>query len=161
MRCLLLVALLSSSTLFCAEEEAQVQKKPVYQELKEPFNSMSVEEQKETGIAKLTSIEQSALIRWLEGDTAKKEESNNDAQEVTITEIQEGGKVVFFSDGMKLTFDLAGRKKTKNWEVGDKIGIGGTGRRGALNVYHLATGAKVKGHRDQAPTEEVTLARKK
>jgi len=161
MRGLLLVALLSSSSLFCAEEEAQAPKKPVYQELKEPFNSMSVEEQKETGIAKLTSTEQSALIRWLEGDKAKKEESKSDAQEVAITEIHDGGKVVFFSDGMKLTFDPAGRKKTKNWEVGDKIAIGGTGRRGALNVYHLATGAKVKGHRDQAPTLEVTLARKK
>ncbi len=161
MRHLLILALLSSSALFCVEEENQTQKKSVSQELKEPVSSMSTEEQKETGVAKLTSTEQSDLISCPKGDKSKKEESNSDAQEVTITEIQGSGKVIFFSDGMKLTFDPAGRKKTKNWEVGDKIGIGGTGRRGALNVYHLATGIKVKGYREQAPTEEATLAKKK
>jgi len=162
MKHLFLLALLIGSVGVYAEDSAEKQqKKPVYQELKEPFNSMNIQEQKETGVAKLTSKEQTALIKWLESDKSKKEESNSDAQEVSIVEIQEGGKIVFFSDGTKLTFDPQGRKKTKNWVEGDKIAIGGTGRRGALNVYHLATGAKVKGHRDQAPTEQVAIAKKK
>jgi len=154
MKRLLLLMLVSTSVGGFGNESTQVQEtKPVYEELKAPFNSMSLQEQRETGVAKLTGNEQSALIAWLEGDKTKQEEESNDgAQKVIITEILDGGKVIFFSDGTELSFDSSGRKKTKGWKVGDEIGIGGTGRRGGLNIYHLSSGVKVKGYRDQAPT---------
>jgi len=123
--------------------------------LQEPFIAMTKAEQKATGIAKLNADEQVALVKWMKEYKEQPAPNSASPKEVTISEILDGGKIMVFSDGTKLTFDSSARKKLKNWAVGDKIGLGAPGRRGGLSIYHISTGIKVKGFREQAPTTAV------
>lgn len=118
-------------------------------ELKAPFNSMTTAEAAETGIQKLSPSEQESLFSWF--NKQKHHPKLSVSKEVSLTAIQENGKYLVLSDGTRLSLCKSSRKRISKWTVGDKIGIGESGRRGSLTIYHMATGQKVKVTRDQTP----------
>ena len=118
-------------------------------ELKGLFSTMTQEEQTVTGVTKLSSSEQEALIKWWTNQ--KNHPRLQISKEVTLSAIQDDGKYIVLSDGTRLSLTKSFRKKVSKWAVGDKIGIGELGRRGTLTIYHMATGRKIKAHREQAP----------
>jgi hypothetical protein len=119
------------------------------QELRAPFHAMTTEDQEKTGIRKLTPKEQDALVSWW--NLRKSIPTQDISQEFTIAEIQDGGKSITLNEGSKISFASSERKKTSKWVVGDTVGIMRTGRKGSLTLYHVASGQKVKGKREQAP----------
>lgn len=123
------------------------------EELHSPFNMMSPEEQKQTGIKKLSGSEQDALCTWMQKQKTAATH-HPISKEVTITSIMDEGKRMMLSDGTAIGFSSSARKKTTHWAVGDKLGIGSNGRKGSLTLYHLASGQKVKAKRDQAPKND-------
>lgn len=142
---------------FCNEEQVQkteqastkIEKTAPKEELSSPFNIMTLAEQTETGIKKLSTAEQEALAKWWEKQ--KNHPRLNISKEETLTAMQDHGKYIVLSDGTRLSLNKSDRKKVSKWNIGDKIGIGEAGRRGALTIYHMPTGQKVKAKRDQAP----------
>jgi hypothetical protein len=154
----LLLAVLLPLTGFSADVPVQ---KPTSeapkQELKEPFNVMTSTEQTETGINKLSPAEQNALAQWW--NRKKNAPSKDITKELTLSEITDGGKTLVLSDGAKLYLSSSVKKKIAKWNVGDKIGIGASGRKGSLTIYHMATGRKIKVKREQAPRQTETPAK--
>jgi hypothetical protein len=136
-----------SSSVTAAESVASSEKKSTTL-MKDPFCTMSPEELAKTGIAKLTPDEQEALTKWWYQHKASPHKQHI-VNEVTVSSIQEGGKFIALSDGETLSFSASKRKKTSLWEVGDTIGIGEGGKKGAVTLYHMASGAKVKGKRSK------------
>jgi hypothetical protein len=135
---------------YCADApETKTESPAQKEELKSPFNVMTPSEQTETGVKKLSGSEQEALVKWWAKQ--KNHPQLQISKEVTLTAIQDDGKYIVLSDGTRLSVAKSTRKKIAKWVVGDKIGIGEAGRRGALTLYHMATGHKVKVKRDQAP----------
>jgi hypothetical protein len=133
-----------------AEDSNALPKSEAKVPLKDPFSSMSSDEQAKAGIAKLTPEEQEFLAKWWYQHKASPHRQHIH-KEITITAIQDGGKLVTFSDGSTLSFSSSKCKKTSLWAVGDTVGIGGHGKKGAVILYHMASGTKVKGKREQSP----------
>lgn len=125
---------------------------PARYELRAPYNSMTTVEAAETGIQKLSPSEQEALSSWF--CKQKHHPKLSVSKEVPLTAIQESGKYLVLGDGTRLSLSKSSRKKISKWSVGDKIGIGESGRRGSLTIYHMATGQKVKVTRDQTPEKK-------
>jgi hypothetical protein len=151
----MVVVLLIGSALGCtaslqAEDASTQSKSEAKMALKDPFSSMTSAELTKTGIAKLTLEEQEALTKWWYQHKASPHRQHVN-KEVTVTAMRDDGKYVTFSDGSTLSFSSDKRKKTSQWAVGDTIGIGENGRKGAVTLYHMASGAKVKGKREQSP----------
>jgi hypothetical protein len=139
---------------FCADTPEAKTEQPAAPkvELKAPFNMMTPAEQTSTGINKLSGPEQEALGQWWAKQ--KNHPQLQIAKEVTLTAVQDDGKYIVLSDGTRLTLAKSYRKKVAKWIVGDKIGIGEAGRRGAVTLYHMPTGHKIKAKRDQAPEKK-------
>lgn len=131
------------------QQEAPQKKETSQQELRAPFCAMTPEDREKTGITKLTAKEQDALVNWW--NLRKSIPSHAISQEFTISEIKENGKSIVLSDGSRISFASSERKKTSKWAVGDAVGTMASGRKGSLTLYHMASGQKVKGKRDQAP----------
>lgn len=124
-------------------------------ELKAPFHLMTPAEQTETGIKKLTPDEQNALAKWWQKQKCSADR-HTITKEVSISAIQDEGKRLAFDDGTTATLSSSARKKSARWAVGDKIGYGELGKRGSITLYHMASGQKVKGKREQAPVDKTT-----
>ena len=122
-------------------------------QLKEPFNRMTPNELSNTGIQKLSSGEQEALVKWWNFHKNPAHQ-HNITKEVTISTIDAEGKHLELSDGSKITFCSSVRKKVARWVVGDTLGLGEVGKRGSITLYHMASGQKVKGKREQAPQQK-------
>ncbi len=141
---------LAFKTHLNAEDSNAQPKNEAKAALRDPFSSMSGVEQSKSGIAKLTPEEQEVLAKWWYQHKASPHRQHVN-KEVTITDIQDGGKRITFSDGSILSFSSSKRKKTSLWAVGDTVGVGENGKRGSVVLYHMASGTKVKGRREQSP----------
>lgn len=128
--------------------------------LKEPFQKMTSAEISNTGIQKLTPSEQEALVKWW-GQHKSSSHQHHISKEVSITSIANDGKNMILSDGSKISFSSSAHKKVSRWVVGDKLGLGDPGKRGSVAVYHMASGQKVKGKREQAPQNASSAEQKK
>jgi hypothetical protein len=136
-----------------ASQKEEVQAEAPKVQLREPFNRMTPTEVTNTGIGKLSAGEQDALATWWNQHKGLSH-PHKITKEVTISSIPEEGKVIELSDGSKISFSSSNHKKVSRWAVGDVIGIGESGRRGAITLYHMSSGQKVKGKRDQAPQQK-------
>lgn len=155
--------LFSSQALLGTETPAPVKEtstsEPQKPQLKEPFSRMTPAEMASTGIQKLTSTEQEALAKWWYQHKISSHQ-HAIAKEVSITSIASDGKTMVLSDGSKISFGASARKKVMRWSVGDKLGLGEPGKRGAVAIYHLASGQKVNGKREQAPQNPTATEQK-
>lgn len=118
--------------------------------LQAPFHLMSLTERTKTGIEKLNASEQEALTKWWYQQKANPFKQNI-SRHVTITAIEQQGKCVVFDDGSRMIFTPSKQKKTVLWAIGDSIGIGDVGKKGAITLYHIPSGTRVKGKKDQSP----------
>jgi hypothetical protein len=121
--------------------------------LKEPFSRMTPTDLVNTGIQKLSSGEQEALVKWW-NQRRFSTSQHHITKEASITSIADGGKYIMLSDGTKISFSSSCRKKIGRWAVDDVIGLGEPGKRGSVTLYHMANGQKVKGKREQAPQKK-------
>ena len=149
---LLCAPMMISSGYALGNDDAQKEENPKV-ELKDPFNKMTPTERLNTGIEKLSAGEQEALRSWWNQHKGSSHE-HHITKEVTLTAIADEGKHIELSDGSKISFSSSCRKKVHRWAVGDAIGIGESGRRGAITLYHMPSGQKVRGKRDQAPQQK-------
>jgi len=143
----------------------KVQEKVIEQkiELDDFFKTMSIKDQKETGILKLSPAEQKALVSWVtsrdiplptseEKTTIEPVEITN--SELTITEISKNNQQITLSNGLQINFTTQTRKKIAKFSIGDAVRITPGGKRGVIGVTHASTGAKIKGRRNPAPQKK-------
>ena len=155
--------LLSSQSLLCDETPAtskDASSDSAKAQLKEPFSKMTSAEMTSTGIQKLSPAEQEALAKWWCQHKSSSHQ-HHISKEVTITSIANEGKNMILSDGSKISFAASARKKVSRWVVGEKLGLGEPGKRGSVSIYHMASGQKVKGKREQAPQSSTSSEQKK
>ena len=151
-RPLIAVVLSALPAFLLAVDEAPAPEEPVKVQLAEPFSKMSPAELSDTGIQKLSVAEQKSLSAWWNRLALSSHHSISN--EVSISSIADGGKHIILDDGSKLTLDSSARKSVGQWAVGDMLGLGEQGRRGAISVYHMTSGQKIKAKREQAAVKK-------
>ena len=142
------------SSLLLSDEPVKENKEETTKvQLADPFNKMTPAEASDTGIQKLSMAEQKSLASWWNRQK-NSFHHHSITKEVAIATIADEGKQIILDDGSKLSFSSSARKKVGRWVVGDKLGLGEHGKRGSVNVYHMASGQKIKAKREQAPQQK-------
>ena len=141
-----------------ADDAPAVKEEPVKVQLAEPFSKMSPNELSDTGVQKLSLAEQKSLASWWNRFKTSSHH-HSITKELAIASVSDEGKRFVLDDGSKLILSSSERKKVGRWSVGDILGLGEPKKRGSVNVYHMASGQKVKAKREQAPQQK--LAEKK
>src|SRR5262245_26983404 len=87
------------------------------------FDEMSVEEQKTTGIVKLSQDEKSSLIAWLEKARLNKARQKKLVGEFEIIAINAQNHLFMINDEQSYEATKRFRNKMATWKAGDKVRV--------------------------------------
>lgn len=113
-------------------------------------STMTEEETKETGLAKLTIEERMALREWIEERYAKKLIAQNKGSSPILQEVLKGGRFIRLSDNTLWEIDVQGMPITQSWITPVEIKVASNSSADyPYTLTNMLTGSTVKARKAQ------------